>query len=89
MVLLTGTVAAAVSGASWNGVLSDGSGKPVADAVVQLQAPSGGGHYTAATASNGKFAFAEIAGGNYELSVKSADKKWKASAPFDLQFKAH
>jgi hypothetical protein len=81
IVLLAGTIAAAASGAAWNGVLSDSSGKPVAEAVVKLHAASGGRDYTATTAANGKFAFAEIELGSYDVSVKIADKEWKAAAP--------
>ena len=79
--LLGAPVAGAVSGASWNGTLSDGSGKPVAAAVVKLHSAAGGRDYTATTAPNGRFTFAEIAKGGYEVSVKLADKEWKAGPP--------
>ncbi len=80
-VLLAGSGASAVSGASWSGVLTDGSGKPLAEAVVTLRSSSGGRDYTVRTASSGKFAFAEIVAGSYEVSVKVADREWKAVAP--------
>ena len=80
-VLLAVPVAAAVSGASWNGVLKYGSGKPVAEAVVQLHSASGGRDHTATTATNGKFSFSEIAAGSYEVSVRIADKEWRATSP--------
>jgi Carboxypeptidase regulatory-like domain/Uncharacterised protein family (UPF0236) len=76
-------VAGAVSGASWNGTLSDQSGKPVAAAVVKLHSAAEGRDYTATTAPNGRFTFAEIAKGGYEVSVKLADKEWKAGARLD------
>jgi Carboxypeptidase regulatory-like domain len=79
--LLGAPVAGALSGASWNGTLSDGSGKPVAAAVVKLHSAAGGRDYTATTAPNGRFTFAEIAKGGYEVSVKLADKEWKAGPP--------
>src|ERR1022692_284319 len=82
VVLLSAPVVASVSGSSWNGVLSDDAGKPVAAAVVKLHSTSGGRDYTATTALNGKFAFADIAGSTYEISVKIADKEWKAAASF-------
>jgi len=75
-------VANALAGASWNGVLRDGNGKPVAGAVVRLHSISGGHDYTAATATDGKFAFAGIAADSYEVSVRIADKERKAAAPF-------
>ena len=81
VLLLGPSVAAAASGASWSGMLSDGLGKPVAEAVVKLHSTSGSRDYTTTTASNGKFAFADIAAGAYEVSVKTADKEWKATAP--------
>ncbi len=81
VVLLAGTIAAAPSGASWSGVLSDSSGKPVAEAVVVLHAASVGHDYIATTAANGKFAFAAIELGGYDVSVKIADQEWKAAAP--------
>ncbi|MGC1451076.1 MAG: TonB-dependent receptor [Candidatus Sulfotelmatobacter sp.] len=79
-VVLAGTTAAAASAVSWNGVLSDGSGKPLASAIVKLHSSSH--DYTATTAANGKFTFADIAGGTYEVAVKVADKEWKAAAPW-------
>jgi hypothetical protein len=81
LVLLAGSGASALSGASWSGVLTDGSGKPLAEAVVTLRSSSGGRDYTVRTASSGKFAFAEIVAGSYEVSVKVADREWKAVAP--------
>ena len=78
-------VANALAGASWSGALSDGNGKPVAGAVVKLHAVSGGHDYTALTADNGKFAFADIAADSYEVSVKIADHDWKAPRPVAIQ----
>ena len=78
-VILITIPAAALSGASWSGVLSDSTGKPLPDAVVRLH--SADHEYTVVTAAGGKFAFAEIAGGSYELTVKVADKQWTAVAP--------
>ncbi|MGA8340995.1 MAG: carboxypeptidase-like regulatory domain-containing protein, partial [Candidatus Sulfotelmatobacter sp.] len=53
----------------------------MAEAVVTLRSSSGGRDYTVRTASSGKFAFAEIVAGSYEVSVKVADREWKAVAP--------
>ena len=78
LVLLAVPGAAAVSGASWNGRLSDASGKPVADAILLLHPAAGGRDYTTTTTATGKFAFTDIAGGSYEVSLKTGDKEWKA-----------
>ena len=85
LVLLLIPIASAASGASWSGVLSDGAGKPVADAIVTLHSTSGGRDYTAATTANGKFVFADIAAGAYDVSVRTADKDWKTPAPFTFE----
>jgi len=79
-ILLTALAAGAVSAATWSGTLSDGAGKPVAGAVVTLHS-AGAQDYTATTATDGKFDFAGIAAGNYEVSVLITDKQWKAVAP--------
>src|ERR1700681_2925267 len=84
-VLLVAPLAGAVSGASWNGVVRDGAGKTVDEAVITLHPTSGGRDYTATTLANGKFAFAEIASGTYEVSVRAADKEWKAALPLVIK----
>lgn len=65
---------------SWSGVLSNANGNPAAGAIVKLHAVSGGHDYTATTADDGKFAFAGVAAGNYEVSVKIGDQEWKTAA---------
>jgi hypothetical protein len=77
--VFTATIGFAASGASWNGALTDGSGKPVSGAVVTLHSTSGGRDYSAATAANGTFSFVAIGGGSYQVWVKSSDKEWKAA----------
>ena len=72
-------MAGAASGASWNGVLSDAAGKPVAATIVTVHAASENRNYTATTTADGRFAFANIAAGTYEVAVKTADKEWKAT----------
>ena len=59
--------------------MSDASGKPVADAILLLRPAAGGRDYTTTTTATGKFAFTDIAGGSYEVSLKTGDnKEWKA-----------
>src|ERR1700722_18758292 len=79
--LAAASSAGAVSGASWDGVLRDDAGKAVADAVVRLHPASGGSDYTSKTSAKGRFAFADLAAGSYEVSVKVADREWKTANP--------
>jgi hypothetical protein len=72
--LLLTSFAVALSGASWNGVLSDGAGKPIAGAVVKLHSTAGGRDYSATTSASGAFAFTDIAAGSYKALVKTTDK---------------
>jgi Carboxypeptidase regulatory-like domain len=83
-VLLAASAAGALSGASWKGVLTDAAGKPVAGAIITLHS-AGGRDQTATTAADGKFAFAEIAAGSYEVSVQAADKDWRAADPLTIK----
>src|ERR1051326_3786790 len=78
--LMTVQSAAALSGGRWVGVLTDSVGKPVAGAVIQLH--SAEHEYSATAAVSGKFEFAEIAAGKYEISVETADRESKATSPF-------
>jgi hypothetical protein len=84
-VLLAAAMGHALAAASWSGVLTDGSGKPVGAAIVTLLAASGGRDYSATTSADGKFAFAEIAAGGYEVSVTAGDKTWKTATPITVK----
>ena len=66
---------------AWNGVLRDASGNPVPGATVTLHATSVNVAYSAKTSERGEFVFADIAAGNYDLTVTTAGKTWKASTP--------
>ena len=80
IVLLTAaSTANALSGAIWNGVLTDAAGKPIAHAIVRLHS-AGSEDYTATTALDGKFVFPEITAGSYEVSVTVAGDVWKPGA---------
>ncbi len=63
---------------SWDGVLRDSGGKPVAGAVVKLHSPSGQLDYTSDTSPKGVFSFNHIAAGNYELSATKGGRTWQA-----------
>ncbi len=49
-------------------------------AVVKLHSNATNRDYSAGTSADGKFAFAEIAAGAYEVSVKVGGKEWRAAA---------
>ncbi len=65
--------------------MRDDAGKPVAEAVVRLHPATGGGDYASTTAANGRFTFAELAAGSYEVSVKVADRQWQATVPLVIK----
>jgi hypothetical protein len=65
--------------ASWNGMILNGAGKPIAGVIVKLHSPTGKLDYTARSTSNGTFAFAQIDAGNYELSASAQGRDWKAA----------
>ena len=73
-------VGGAVGLTSWDGLLIDSSGKPVAGAVVRLHSVSGR-DYRASTTGGGKFAFSEIDPGSYEVSVQTAGRESKSAGP--------
>ena len=83
--LLAASFAGGAAGSSWNGILRDDAGKPVAEAVVRLHPATGGGDYASTTAANGRFTFAELAAGSYEVSVKVADRQWQATVPLVIK----
>jgi hypothetical protein len=77
--------AADVSNSSWSGVLNDAEGKPMAGAVVALHSLSAGREYRATTAENGRFRFAELPAGDYEIAVNTGHKRWKSTAPLAVK----
>jgi carboxypeptidase family protein len=69
------------SATTWNGVLRDAAGKPVADAKITLRGSSGDRTYEAQSSANGKFVFVGIEAGTYALAAEVAGKWWTASKP--------
>ena len=69
------------SATTWNGILRDAAGKPVADAKISLDASAGNRTYEARTSASGTFAFAGVEAGTYTLAVESAGKTWTAAKP--------
>jgi hypothetical protein len=66
---------------SWNGVLRDAAGSPVAGAKITLHRFSGNGEYGVATSGTGQFSFSDLPAGSYEVSVTAAGKTWRAAKP--------
>jgi hypothetical protein len=83
--ILLASPARAFSAASWSGTLYDSAGKPVAGVVIKLHEVSTAHNYTATTSSEGKFAFAEIAPGSYEVSATNSAEIWKMPAPLPIK----
>jgi Carboxypeptidase regulatory-like domain/TonB dependent receptor len=71
--------------ASWRGVLLDGSGNPIANAEIHLQATDGSRQYSTTTAATGQFTFAAISAGSYTVSVNGLGKTWTASAAVQIK----
>jgi hypothetical protein len=84
--LLVAVPVGALAGASWEGILTDSAGKPIAGATVRLHSAAGN-DFSANTGANGKFSFSDIPAGSYELSVKlvGRDKDWSAPTPFVVE----
>ena len=83
LAIMTATyVAGANSNSTWNGLVSDAQGKPVGGAIVALHSNSARRDYTATSTPEGRFAFAAINAGSYELAVKINGREWTAEAPF-------
>src|SRR5216683_5493209 len=72
------------SATTWNGLLRDAAGKPVADAKITLRGGSGDQMYEARTTASGTFVFAGVAAGTYALAVEAAGKTWTATKPIVL-----
>src|SRR5579864_1088498 len=70
---------------SWTGVLRDKSGKPVADAVVNLSAKLDDRHFAAKTSTDGEFTFEAIAPGSYQLTVTLGSKTFAAATPVAIE----
>jgi Carboxypeptidase regulatory-like domain len=84
-VFLLVPIANAASSVSWNGTLVDSLGKPVAQAVIKLHPSASGRDHTATTAADGKFYFAELVAGEYEVSATVANKTWAAEIPLAVK----
>ena len=77
--LLVVPLAQAGPESSWSGVLRDGAGKPVGEAVVTLHSVQTNRDYTAKTSVAGEFVLGSVASGEYELSVVVSGKIWKCA----------
>ena len=70
---------------SWNGILSDSSGDPVAGAVIKLHSPSGKLDFSAVTSTGGAFALANIVAGSYQLLASKNGKTWETQGPVTIK----
>src|SRR5882762_4609622 len=68
------------SATTWNGVLRDAVGKPVAGAKITLRG-AGNRTYEVRTSASGTFDFAGVEAGTYTLAVEAAGKTWTAAKP--------
>src|ERR1700730_9663007 len=69
---------------SWNGVLRDEQGKPLAEAAITLQGTTGNTAYHARSSPNGRFVFADLPATSYDVSVSAAGHTWKVAKPLIL-----
>src|SRR5258708_38613782 len=60
------------SATTWNGVLRDAVGKPVADAKITLRGDAGNRTYEVRTSASGTFDFAGVEAGTYSMAVEWA-----------------
>src|SRR5262245_18029889 len=82
LLLLAALPAMGAAAASWSGQLNDVDGTPLAGAVIHLHLSASSQVLTATSNQDGKFAFAELGAGIYEVSVRAKGKEWKAAAPY-------
>jgi TonB dependent receptor-like, beta-barrel len=76
----TSAAAGAQNGLSLNGVLRDGTDKPV-KAALTLNDNKNSRRYSAESSVEGKFTFAGVQPGTYQLSVKAGEKEWRSTTP--------
>ena len=84
-VVFAASLAVAVSGATWSGVVIDGGGTPVAGASVALHSLEHKQDHDVSTLPNGEFSIADLAPGSYSLAVMIGDKTWKAAVPITVK----
>jgi hypothetical protein len=77
--------AGTASATSWSGTLYDSSGKPIAGTVITLHEVSSARELTATTNANGKFTFAEITAGGYQVSAIVSGETWKMLSPVTIK----
>lgn len=78
LLLLAALPAHGLALTSWNGILRDTAGNPVAGAVIRLHSPSGRLDYTSTTSGSGAFSFDRVMAGEYRVSARKDDQNWLA-----------
>ena len=84
-ILLLFVAPSSFAASSWNGAVIDDTGRPVAGAVVKVHGKRGGPEYAVSTLSDGKFVIQRMEAGSYEVTVRSAEKEWKAAVPLVIK----
>jgi len=75
------SLAGSAAEASWSGQLRDETGKPVAEAAVNLHDNATGKDYSAKTSAAGEFSFPAIPPGNYVLTVSTSGRQYVGPNP--------
>src|SRR3974390_1166002 len=70
---------------TWNGVLRDAEGKPVAGATITLLAEGSDRKYEATTAADGTFSVANVEAGSYTLTAETAANTWTAAEAIESE----
>src|SRR3984885_13303949 len=83
--VLAGAHQAQAAPASWHGTLHDSEGHPVANALLELRAASGGQSYSSRTSATGDFTFGDIVPATYALRVTVAGKIWNATGAIEFK----
>jgi hypothetical protein len=83
------SVCVAASSASWIGVLRDGTGSPVAGAMIVLNDNSGKAVFTATTTSAGEFIFSDVAAAKYGIAVTIAAATFKSANAIEINDGSH
>lgn len=73
---------------TWEAVLRNSAGSPLAGAVVELR-PQTGTVFAVATNTNGVFTFRGLGPGSYEVSVRLEKKEARAEMPIEIRGEEH
>jgi hypothetical protein len=69
---------------SWNGVLRDPQGTPIAQATLVLRSKYAGLEFAATTSPDGRFGLSDLSPGEYELSATVRGRKYESASPVNI-----